>query len=398
MKSEVSTSTRVVAILKKRNMEQFHRAEMEVQAGEPHRVVHFRLARIPSPDEFLAPRMSEADAITALRAKIDAAVAADQFSGAVLVARYGVPIFAHACGFADRERKILNTLDTRFQLASMGKMFTAVATLQLVQAGKLALRDSLGKIVPAYPNKNVASKVTVHHLLTHTGGTGDIFGPELFEHRLETRTLQDYVRLYGGRDLKFEPGSTWEYSNYGFLLLGIVIEQLTGQNYYDWVSAHVLNPAGMTSTAWPVEDRRTPGLAVGYTRKAPGAPWMPLDDGMQFYRGTSAGGGVSTVSDLLRFANAVQGNKLLDAKHTALLTTAKGDTPADRTYAYGFVDETILGVRCYGHGGGSPGTNGKLYICESGYTIAVLANLDPFAADTLADFINVRLPASGTAR
>ena len=398
VKSEVSTATRFVAILKKRDMEQFHRAEMEVEAAPPHRVVHFQLARIPPPDDLLAPRLTEAGAIQALRARIAAAVAADQFSGAVLIAKQGVPIYAEAFGFADREHQRPNTLDTRFQLASMGKMFTAVATLQLVQAGKLALRDPLGKLVPGYPNKTVASKVTIHHLLSHTGGTGDIFGPELWARRRALRTLQDYVDLYGTRDLTFEPGSTWQYSNYGFLLLGIVIEHVTGQSYYDWVHAHVLEPSGMSSTGWPIEGPGDPGLSVGYTRHAPGAPWVALGEDMQLYRGTAAGGGVSTVADLLRFANALGAHQLLDAEHTALLTTAKAETPANRTYAYGFEDETVLGVRCVGHGGGSPGANGRLYICDSGYTIVVLANLDPFAADGVADFIRLRLPANAAAR
>src|SRR5437667_395438 len=114
----------------------------------------------------------------------------------------------------------------------MNKMFTAVSVLQLAQNGKIKLTAPLGEYLPDYPNKDVASKVTIHHLLTHTGGTGDIFGPQFSAHRLELRTLRDYVKLYGDRDLKFEPGSRWEYSNYGFLLLGEVIEKVTGGSYY----------------------------------------------------------------------------------------------------------------------------------------------------------------------
>src|SRR5690349_9914535 len=116
-------------------------------------------------------------------------------------------------------------------MGSMNKMFTATAILQLVQAGKIKLDDPLGKYLPDYPNKDVATKVTIHHLLTHTGGTGDIFGPEYQAHRLELKTLQDYVKLYGSRGLAFEPGSKWEYSNYGFILLGVIIERISGVDY-----------------------------------------------------------------------------------------------------------------------------------------------------------------------
>ena len=102
----------------------------------------------------------------------------------------------------------------------MNKMFTAVAILQLVEAGKVELTAPLGKYLPDYPNREVATKVTIHQLLTHTGGTGDIFGPDFDAHRTELRTLADYVKLYGKRGLEFKPGSRWEYSNYGFILLG----------------------------------------------------------------------------------------------------------------------------------------------------------------------------------
>jgi D-alanyl-D-alanine carboxypeptidase len=134
-------------------------------------------------------------------------------------------------GLADREHKTPNQLATRFRIGSMNKMFTATAILRLVQAKRLALDTPVGKVLTGYPNKNVATKVTIHHLLTHTGGTGDIFGPEFDARRLELRTLQDYVKLYGARDLTFEPGARWEYSNYGFLLLGAMIEKVTGKSY-----------------------------------------------------------------------------------------------------------------------------------------------------------------------
>ena len=126
--------------------------------------------------------------------------------------------------------------------------------LQLAQAGKLRLADALGKYLTNYPNKELAAKVTIGELLTNTGGTGDIWGPDYDKHRLELRTLQDYINLYGNRPLRFEPGSRWEYSNYGFILLGAVIEKVSGQSYYDYVREHIYVPAGMTSTGSEPED------------------------------------------------------------------------------------------------------------------------------------------------
>ena len=244
--------------------------------------------------------MSETDAIAALRAELAKLVAKDRFAGAVLVAKNGAPIFAEAFGLADREKQLPNKLDTRFRIGSMNKMFTAAATLQLVQGKQLATDTPVGKVLRDYPNKGVVAKVTVHHLLTHTGGTGDIFGPDFDAHRLELRTIGDYAKLYGTRDLEYEPGSKWDYSNYGFILLGDHREG--GQ-----VNAKVFQPAGTTATASPPEDRPDAARSVPYTKETPDAPWTSAANTLP-YRGTSAGGGDSTVGDLLRFANALAAN------------------------------------------------------------------------------------------
>ena len=399
-KTEESTATKFSGIVKERESDTFARFSLEVETAEPHRVTKFDLNQIAIPAEFALPRVSQEAAIAALRAEIDKRAAADRFAGAVLIAKDGKPVFKAAYGLADREKKTPNQLDTQFRIGSMNKMFTAVSVLQLVQAGKIKLTDPLGKYLTDYPNKELASKVTIHHLLTHTGGTGDFFGPEFDKHRLELRTLQDYVKLYGERGLEFEPGSKWDYSNYGFLLLGVLIEKVSGQSYYDYVAEHVYKPAGMTLTASLAEDQVVPSRSVGYTHMRPGpggdgaAPeaWRPNTDTLP-YRGTSAGGGYSTVEDLLRFANALENHKLLDAEHTELLTTGKVETGGGGKYAYGFGERTFSGIHCFGHGGGAPGMNGDLEICtQAGYVVAVLANLDPPAASRVSEFALNRLP------
>jgi CubicO group peptidase (beta-lactamase class C family) len=334
--------------------------------------------------------MSESELISALRKKLEADSAADHFSGAVLVARNGKPVFAQAYGLADREKKVPNTLKTRFRIGSMNKMFTATSVLQLAQGGKLGLDDSVAKYLTDYPNKDIATKVTIRQLLTHTGGTGDIFGPDFEKHRLELRTLQDYIKLYGNRAPQFEPGSRWEYSNYGFILLGAIIEKVSGQSYYDYVREHVYAPAGMTSCGSEPEHVNVLDRSIGYTRMA-GPELRPNIDTLP-YRGTSAGGGYSNVEDLLKFADALQNHKLLNPEFTDMLTTGKVDAHGAR-YAFGFEDQMINGVRCFGHGGGAPGMNGDLEICPGpGYVIAVLANMDPPAAGHVSEFITNRLP------
>ena len=392
IKAEESTPTHFSGLVKERNSNQYGRFAIDVDAAEPHRVTNLGLRAIDDPNEAPPSHLKESELLIALRAKIDQEVAADGFAGTVLIAKNGNPIFTGAYGLADREKKIPNKLGTRFRIGSMNKMFTATAILQLVQAGKIQLTDPLGKYLTDYPNKNVASKVTIHHLLTHTGGTGDFFGPEFDAHRLELRELKDYVKLYGQRDLAFEPGSRWEYSNYGFLLLGLVVEKASGQDYYEYVREHIYRPAGMTSTDSLPEEEMVPDRSIGYT-KMNSASWQPNTNTLPV-RGTSAGGGYSTVEDLLRFANAITSHKLVNEHFTELLVSGKVDARGGK-YGYGFGEGTLNAQPWFGHGGGAPGMNGDLKIFpQSGYVVAVLANVDPPAAGRIADFIGNRLPES----
>jgi CubicO group peptidase (beta-lactamase class C family) len=392
LKIENETATTVTALLYGRDSDKIGRIAIEVEAAEPHRILGIHAQAIARPAELSLPRLSEAELVSSLRGRIEKAVSADEFSGAVLIAKNGKPIFTHAYGLADREHDVPNSLNTRFRIGSMNKVFTAVAILQLVSMGKLKLHDPLGKYLTDYPNKELASKVTISHLLSHTGGTGDFFGPEFDRHRLELRTHEDYINLYGRRPVKFDPGSRFEYSNYGFLILGALIDKVSGQSYYDYVRDHIYNPAGMTSTGSEPEDEKVPNRSVGYTKVGGNGGWHRNTLFLP-YRGTSAGGGYTTVEDLLRFANVLGEHKLLDATYTNVLTTGKVNSGGTERYAYGFEDHTFNGLHCFGHGGGSPGMNGDLQVCpESGYTVIALANMDPPAATRIAEFGLNRLP------
>jgi D-alanyl-D-alanine carboxypeptidase len=329
------------------------------------------------------PRLTAGQAkdIAGVKSALRRMATTGQFSGAVLIAKNGKVLFSRAYGLADRERRIPNRLDTRFRIGSMNKMFTAVAILQLVEAGKIELSAPLGTYLTDYPNKEVASKVTIDELLTHTGGTGEIFGPDFDAHRKELRTHSDYIELYGNRGLEFEPGSRWEYSNYGMVLLGAVIERVTGQSYYDYVQEHVYEPAGMTKTGSLPEDQAVPGRSIGYTRPPGTTRWVRNTNTLP-YRGTSAGGGYSTVTDLARFAAALMSHKLLRPDSTEQLITGKVEALGGEKYAYGFEDRRDMGGHgSVGHGGGAPGMSGDLRIYpKSGYVVAALANIDPPAA------------------
>jgi D-alanyl-D-alanine carboxypeptidase len=358
------------------------------RTGDAHdRVELLATPRPSSAVDLVLHRMTQAQAVAALSDHAQQRARADEFAGAVLVARHGKVLFQEAWGRADRKAGTANTLATRFRIGSMNKMFTAVAILQLVESHKLALDDPIGKHLPNYPNKEVAAKVTVRHLLTHTGGTGDIFGPEFEEHRLQLREHRDYLKLYGRRGLTQEPGTRFEYSNYGFVLLGALIEHVTGGSYDDYVGDHVFRRAGMRSTSALPESVVVPDRAVGYLRSSPGSDWVPNTDTLP-WRGTAAGGGYSTVGDLLRFAQALESGTLISKA-----TLAEATRPHLQQYGYGFGVQGQGRLGSYGHGGGAPGMNGELRIFpQLGYVVVSLSNLDPPAASELVEFFTLRMP------
>lgn len=383
---EKSEPTTLVALVQEKSGDTIARMELKVSSEEPTKIVSSTLSAIPRPTDLAIPRMTQEAALAALSARAEEATKKDEFSGAVLVAKNGKVLLQKAWGKANRETGVPNTLDTQFRLGSMNKMFTAVSTLQLVEAGKLALNDPIGKYLPDYPNKDVASKVTVRHLLTHTGGTGDIFGPEFQANRLTLREHGDYVKLYGARGLTHEPGKEHRYSNYGFVLLGALIEKVSGMSYYDYVRTKIFEPAGMTLTDSLPENEKVAKRAVGYT-KFGGGSWAPNTDTLP-WRGTSAGGGYSTIGDLLRFAQALESGRLISK---AML--AEATKPQAEDYGYGFGTDGEGELKSYGHNGGAPGMNGDLRVFpQLGYVIVSLSNLDPPAASRLADYYALRMP------
>src|SRR5215510_11634584 len=204
----------IEAVVQEKNAGTRSQITLEVTSGDRPKIVKMNIA---------ASRLTEPEAIAALSDQVDQETAKDQFSGTVLVARNGKVLIEKAAGLANRETKAPVTPETQFRLGSMNKMFTSVATLQLIESGKLRFDDVIAKHIPDYPNKDLASKVTIRHLLTHTGGTGDIFGPEFTKNRLSLREHSDYIDLFGLRGLLFQPGSQYQYSNYGFVLLGRII-------------------------------------------------------------------------------------------------------------------------------------------------------------------------------
>jgi CubicO group peptidase (beta-lactamase class C family) len=338
------------------------------------------------PPEFAIPRLPRAQLHRQMAQNLAADVAADRFAGTVMVQRHGKVIYQSASGLADRAAKVPVTLDTKFRLGSANKMFTAIGVLQLVEKGKVALDAPVGTYLKSYPNAEFAKSVTIRQLLSHTGGAGDIFTPEYDAKRLETRTLADYVTLFGNRAPDTSEEGKNAYANYGFVLLGRIIEAVSGQNYYAYVERNIFAPAGMKDTGSLAESQRVAKRARGYMRKegklADNADTLP-------WRGSAAGGGYSTAADLIRFGNALQSGKLVSK---AMLRQATSPQRPDGWYGLGFWIGGEGPTRNWGHGGGAPGMNAAFRVYpELDAIVVALANLDPLAADSQAGYYANRM-------
>jgi CubicO group peptidase (beta-lactamase class C family) len=395
---EKSSETEIVGTVQEKNAPRKGRFTLRVSDKDAARIKDFRIELIEGPPPPAPAREPLSQLFPQADAQLSKLAADDQFSGAVLVAKDGKILWEKAYGLANRETKTPNTVNTRFRLGSMNKMFTSVAIAQLVEQGKLKFTDTLASVLPDYPNQEVARKVTVEELLTHRSGLGDYFGPEFDKKRDSLRALRDYVPLFAGNPLYFEPGTDWRYSNAGFLVLGLIIEKLSGQTYYDYVQKHIYDVAGMTNSGSPPAGENVPNQAVGYTRGEESNSAGPLrpNTAMLPWRGGPAGGGDSTVEDLLKFDQALRNNKLLTPEMTRLVTTGKVHPPRfpeNMKYAYGFGDTLEDGRHIVGHSGGAEGMNAELDMhIESGYTVVVLANRDPMTAVRWAEYLSARLP------
>jgi CubicO group peptidase (beta-lactamase class C family) len=280
------------------------------------------------------------------------------FSGVVFVAKKGDVLFANAYGLADREHKTPNTLATRFQIASLTKQFTAVAILMLQAEGKLNVKDKVCAYIKPCPE--AWAEVTIHQLLTHTAGM-----PQYFPDETRPITLENLLASFRDKPLEFAPGDHFEYSNSGYILLGAIIEQVSGQHYGDFLQARIFTPLGMADTGY-----NRPEGAIGYAGQAP----APLTNPTVIF---SAGGLSSTAEDLYRWSQALDGDTLLPADLRALMFTPYIDTdaPYKERYGYGWFISSQEGALRQEHGGGIHGYRSEIMrFPERGITIILLCN------------------------
>lgn len=301
-----------------------------------------------------APKANDTELSAAVDAEVTQLAARDAFSGVVLLARNGKPFFQKAWGMADRGLSVPNRIDTKFNIGSIGKAFTRAAVMDLVKSNRLALSDTVAKHLPGVKIPS-ADRITIEQLLDMKSGLGDIFGKRYQDTPKESlRDLSDFLPLFETAPLRFEPGKGREYSNAGYVVLGLIIEKVSGKQYWEFVRERIFAPAGMTSTGPFGPDEIVANRATGYT-KSDGGKWRSNVYALPG-RASSAGGVDSTAADLLAFSLSIGG----------------------------------LGIA-----GGTEGANAVLEAPgKGGLTIIVLANIDPPAAEKLTRRIRSGAPGA----
>jgi CubicO group peptidase (beta-lactamase class C family) len=350
-----------------------------VEEAPPHRVSGIFVFAAP-PDAVPAEGapLAPEEAARALEAAVEKLAAAGRFSGAVLLAKDGRPLVRRAWGVAERSFHAANRPDTLFGVASLGKMFTAVAVARLVEQGKVGWDDPVGRHVKGWMPEDAAAKVTIRHLLTHTSGLGDFLGALRDG---DSWKLLDGVAahrpLVAGSVVATSPGPEFRYSNSGYLVLGAVVEAVSGRDFYAFVKDEVFSRAGMPRSGYPRFDDVVENRAVGYLspKDATAAGWRS-NIALQGLRGTPAGGAWSTVDDLLAFAESVRSHRVLRKETVDALLSPQVKAPFGGSYGLGFeVDRAPGGGTVFGHAGGFPGVGALLRAYSpSGLTLVVLSN------------------------
>lgn len=322
--------------------------------------------RWPKPE--MRPNMNDIEVAAEMDRYLDRLSKEDLFSGTVLVARNGKIITRKSVGFANRDFMIPNTPETKFNLGSINKIFTQIAITRLIDEGKLSPNDTIAKVLPGTKIPS-SDKITIAQLLSNSSGMGDIFTDRYDSLRGTLVGIREYFPLFESDPLQFAPGTSRRYSNAGYVVLGAIIEKLSGQNYYDYVRENIFKPAGMNDTDSYIVGQIVPNRAVGYTRRMSKSGELRANLLTLPARGSSAGGGYSTVDDLYRFANALVGGNLLSESST-------------RKFAEGGM----------GYAGGSPGINALVEVnVPNHFVVVVLGNYDPPSAELLGRNIRALL-------
>jgi D-alanyl-D-alanine carboxypeptidase len=368
---------------------------VRIDRDDPTRIFDILAAPTPTPYAGALPQgsIAPADLPVLVAQRMAFSAMRDEFSGVCrIVAPSGDVAYEAAFGMASRAPDISNSLATRFHVGSADKSFTALLIGSLVAEGRLTFDTPLAEVLPDYPNADFARACTIRHLLSHAAGLGLLFDRPRWEQRRNYATMAEIMTVFADASPDFAPGSNSAYSNEGFIVLGAVVERLTGQSWYDLLERRIYPAAGMRSSGHFLYHDLPERVAIGYRYHQDDhlgiAGRRPNDDFLGT-RGNACGGGYATVADMTAYLRALREGKMLDR---ALLDQMVVQQPQGLgEYGLGFSVEPLSpGRTLIGHGGGGPhsgvdGMNGIVW--ETGWAFSLLGNYDAPFAGTIADDI-----------
>jgi CubicO group peptidase (beta-lactamase class C family) len=295
----------------------------------------------------------------------------NHFMGSVLVARHGKPIYRKGFGLANAEHNVPNTPQTKFRLASNGKMFTSAAILLLQQRGLLNVQDPIGKYLENPPRK--WAKVRIHHLLCHSSGIPNYTSfPSYKETWMVPSKPEKTILLFRNKPLEFAPGRKIAYSNSGYTLLAMIIERASGMPFGDFVEKNIFQPLDMGDTGHDTHAAILKHRATGYTWGENGLEHAPYHD-LELVIGS--GSIYSTVDDLLKWDQALYTDRLLSSASREAMFTPYGEL-AGRGSGYGWGIGDLGGRKMHGHSGRINGFFAQFVrFPEENVTIIVLSNM-----------------------
>jgi CubicO group peptidase (beta-lactamase class C family) len=398
--AEEVIANQITCVITNQGGERYLEYTLNVEPDEPHRIARLgiqptgRPENAPEPISPVKPNGSEATNdretrdldVAELNEWLSGKEAADEFSGVVLVARNREILFHEAYGMASIRFGVKNRLDTRFNLGSLNKMFTAMAISKLMEEGKIDIDDTIGSFLNVFPDE-LANKVTIRHLLRMEAGWGDYWTNEDYlTSRSNMRLISDYMEFVENETLDFQPGTASQHCNTCYIVLGAIIEAVTGEDYFEYIRSTVYKPAGMTNSDSYDRDGPVKNLATGYTRYHPLASKDSKERWTNTYilspRGSADGGGYSTAEDLLKFAKALRQYRLLSPVYTQFQLKQFTGSPEEVDLSA----ELTTGIRL---AGGAPGVSTSLNLfLPGGYEIIVLSNYDvPVATQTAGEIM-----------
>jgi D-alanyl-D-alanine carboxypeptidase len=303
----------------------------------------------------------------------------DRPGAAVIVVKDEHVVFRKGYGMANMELGVPIRPDMVFRLGSITKQFTAVSILMLAEQGKLSVADDITKYLPDYPTQG--HKITIENLLTHTSGVKNYTALPTFGSQMrKDMSLTELIGLFKDQPMDFAPGEKWSYSNSGYILLGAIIEKISGQSYEDFVQSHIFVPLGMTHTFYDHTDRLIPGRVSGYSKR-PGADGKETFVNCPYLSMTlpyAAGSLASSVDDLALWDQALYTEKLVKQESLKKAWTAfQLNSGKPTTYGYGWGINTLDGHAVISHDGGINGfATSEMRVPDIHGFIAVLTNLD----------------------